>query len=76
MIDPTLSAVAAQIDPAAAQLAVARAMATAGAQAEWDSETIEWVVFDLLTALPEGLPRPNDSSRDALRFWTAVNESK
>lgn len=76
MIDPTLSAVAGLIDPAAAQLAVARALATAGAQAAWNSETIEWVVSDLLTALPDGLPRPTDCNRDALRFWTAVNESK
>lgn len=76
MGDPTLAAVAAQIDPIKAQRAVAAAMATAGALAEWDSETIEWVMADLLTAVPEGVPRPVEQTAEALKFWRAVDNSR
>lgn len=76
MVDATLAAVAAHIDPAKAQRAVAAALATAGALAEWDSQTIEWVMTDLLTAVPEGVPPPVEQTAEALKFWRAVDNSR
>ncbi len=77
MVSPTIGAVAAAINPTAAQLAVAGALATVGAVESWTSETIEWVVQDLLVALPAGIPSPTDSDDDeALTFWRAVDDSR
>lgn len=74
--EATMAAVAAAIDPAAAQRAVAGALAIVGSLEQWNSETIEWVVADLLKALPAGVPRPVDQSAEALRFWKAVEDSR
>ncbi len=76
MIDPTLAAVAAQIDPAAAQRVVARALAIFGSLYEWNNGTASGIFDELVKALPAGLPRPDDQSAAAMQFWTEVDESR
>jgi hypothetical protein len=76
MTDPTFAAVAAAINPYAAQRAVAAALAVAGSAEQWDSQTIEFVVAELRTALPADLPSPCDQYSSALRFWQAVDDSR
>ena len=76
MIDPTLEAVAAQIDPAAAQRVVARALAIFGSMYVWNNGMASGIYDELVKALPDGLPRPNDQSAAAMRFWTDVDESR
>ncbi len=76
-VTPTMSGVAAAIDPVRAQTAVAAALATVGSLAEWDSQTIEWVLSDLAAALPAAVPSPwSASDTSALAFWSAVEASK
>jgi hypothetical protein len=76
MTEPTLSAVAAQIDPVAAQRVVAGALAIFGSLYEWDGGTAKGIFDELMKALPGGLPRPDDQSGSAMQFWTDVDESR
>lgn len=67
--------IAAMVDPAKAQLAVAGAMVAFGYEAQWDSETIEHVASALAPAFPEGVPSVFDEDdEDAIEFWQNVEE--
>lgn len=68
----TVEDVAALVDPAAAQLAVARAMAAFGAELEWDSETIEYVADAVRPAFPKDLPSVFDQDDAAVEFWESL----
>ncbi len=76
MIEPTLAAVAAQIDAATAQSAVARMLAVVGSMQRWDHDTLDGVTDVLKEVLPAGLPLLDSPAAEAMRFWTAVDESR
>lgn len=69
----TLQQVAERVDPAAAQIAIARILAGLGSQAEWSSEDLEWIATTAMSAKPAGLPSASDQDDDALAFWQEVD---
>lgn len=76
MIEPALANVAAQIDPAAAQWAVARMLAVAGSAQRWDYDMLDGITSILKKIVPQGLPLLDSQAADAIRFWTVVGESR
>jgi hypothetical protein len=68
-----INEIAGQVDPAKAQLAIARAMVAFGSEPIWDSETIEHVSYALSPAFPTGLPPVFDEEDEAAaEFWQNV----
>ncbi|MCT1355221.1 hypothetical protein [Gordonia sp. p3-SID1431] len=71
----TVGEIADQIPARAAQLACAQMMTALGGQAEWSSDTIEWVAAHLVRIAPHWVPTFTDSgtTTDAVDFWQAVD---
>ncbi|WNM66440.1 hypothetical protein SEA_CULVER_173 [Gordonia phage Culver] len=77
-----ISNIADQINPRHAQLALARIMKSVGEVDEWDSETIEWVMEDIMRATPKTMivedaevidwPSYTSGSIAAMEFWQEV----
>lgn len=76
MIEPTVAAVAAQIDPATAQRALAELLAVAGSSQQWDYNMLDGITEILKKLVPQGLPLLDSQTAEAMRFWTAVAESR
>ncbi|HJT94050.1 MAG TPA: hypothetical protein VJ777_19310, partial [Mycobacterium sp.] len=70
-----LADIAAMVDPAKAQRAIADVMACLGMDSEWGSETIEHVASAAKSAFPEGLPSVFDQDDDAVSFWSSLDYS-
>lgn len=66
--------IAAQVDPVAAQMAIARAMVALGSESNWDSETIEHVCSAISPAFPSGLPSVFNQDDGAVDFWASLSE--
>ena len=66
--------VAAQIDPAKAQLAVARLCVALGREFEWNSRTFNDIREAVVPAAPKELPpiTGEEEDLDALAFWRSV----
>ena len=71
----TVGEIADQIPARAAQLACAQMMTALGGQAEWTSDTIEWVAAHLVRIAPHWVPTFTDSgtTTDAVDFWQTVD---
>lgn len=71
----TVGEIADQIPARAAQLACAQMMTALGGQAEWTSDTIEWVAAHLVRIAPHWVPTFTDSATtdDAVDFWQTVD---
>ncbi|ROZ88062.1 hypothetical protein [Gordonia sp. OPL2] len=67
--------IADQIPAWAAQMACAAMMATLGGQAEWSSETVEWVAAHLVAIAPASVPTFTESAGDsgAVEFWQNID---
>ena len=70
-----LADIAAMVDPAKAQRAIADVMACLGMSSEWDAETIEYVASAASRAFPEGLPSVFDQDDAAVSFWSSLDYS-
>lgn len=73
---PAIDEIAARIPAHVAQLAVAKAFAQIGSEAEWDSATIERVMFHLdaalyATGVGDDIPSPYSLDDYAIEFWAA-----
>ncbi|UAK39451.1 hypothetical protein K8O93_07215 [Gordonia bronchialis] len=72
----TVGEIADQIPARAAQLACAQMMTTLGGQAQWTSDTIEWVAAHLVSIAPASVPTFTDSGSatdGAVEFWQTVD---
>ncbi|WP_439033247.1 hypothetical protein [Gordonia terrae] len=72
----TVGEIADQIPTRAAQLACAQMMTTLGGQAQWTSDTIEWVAAHLVRIAPPWVPTFTDSGSatdGAVVFWQTVD---
>ncbi|MGX7697694.1 hypothetical protein ACWPN4_22680 [Gordonia polyisoprenivorans] len=72
----TVGQIADQIPARAAQLACAQMMTTLGGQAQWTSDTIEWVAAHLVSVAPASVPTFTDSGSatdGAVEFWQTVD---
>lgn len=69
----TIEEIAAKIDPAKAQRAVAEMVTVLGANEEWNSDVWDRLVGAVQSATADvELPIWADQDDDALAFWTAV----
>jgi hypothetical protein len=67
--------VARQIDPAKAQLAVARLCVALGRKFDWNSDTFDDIAGALAPAVPEGLPPimgQDEEDGESFVFWQNV----